>query len=88
MTHAARTGLLYSPPGHLEQLNGGPLDQLRQLRRSSPKFPDRVSNILYGEEYQQWVGGILEKDVVQELVDWLDGVCRRISHLRFLLESS
>ena len=71
-----------SPP------NRGPLDQLLELRRSSSKFPDRLSNILYGQEYQQWVGGILENDVVQELVDWLDGVPRRISHLRFLLKSS
>ena len=68
--------------------NRGPLDQLLQLRQSSSKFPDRVSNILYGQEYQQWVEGILGKDVVQELVDWLDGVCRRISHLRFLPKSS
>ena len=73
-----------SPP------NRHPLDQLLQLRRSSSKFPDRLNNILYGQEYQQWVKGTLEKDVVQELVDWLDGVCHRISHLqvRFLLKLS
>ena len=59
--------------------NRGPLDQLLQLRRSSSKFPDRLSNIVYGQEYQLWVEGTLEKDVVQELVDWLDGVRRHIS---------
>ena len=68
--------------------NRGPLDQLLRLRRSSSTFPDRLSNILYGQEYQQWVEGTLGDDVVQELVDWLDGVCRRISHLRFLLKPS
>ena len=67
--------------------NRGPLDQLPQLKRSS-KFPDRVSNILYGQEYQQWVKGTLEDDVVQELVDWLDGVCRCILYLCFLFKLS
>ena len=67
--------------------NRGPLDQLLQLKQSSSKFPDKLSNILYGQEYQQWVKGTLGDDVVSELVDWLDGVRRRISHLRILLTS-
>ena len=67
--------------------NRGPLDQLLQLKQSSSKFPDKLSNILYGQEYQQWVKNTLGDDVVSELVDWLDGVRRRISHLCFLLTS-
>jgi hypothetical protein len=49
------------------------MDQLLQLDASSSEFPDQVSNILYGEAYQQWVEGIQGDDVGQ-LVDWLDEV--------------
>lgn len=49
----------------------GPLGQLLRLNKSSSKFHDRVSNILYGQEYQQWVQGIEGDDVVA-LVDYLD----------------
>ena len=72
------------PP--MSPTNRRPLDQLLELRRSSSEFPDRVSNILYGWEYQQWVKATLKDDVVQELVDWLDEVRCRISYLRVILK--
>jgi len=50
-----------------------PLRQLRRLDKSSSKFHDRVSNVLYGEEYKQWVPTIEGNDLV-ELVDYLDTV--------------
>ena len=50
-----------------------PLKQLRRLDKSSSKFHDRVSNVLYGEEYKQWVPTIEGKDLVG-LVDYLDTV--------------
>ncbi|KAF9644873.1 kinase-like protein [Thelephora ganbajun] len=49
-----------------------PLEQLRRLNSSSSKFHDQLSNILYGQEYKQWVQGIRGDDVVG-LVDCLDG---------------
>jgi len=50
-----------------------PLKQLRRLDKSSSKFHDRVSNILYGKEYMQWVPTIQGDDLVG-LVDYLDEV--------------
>jgi len=57
-----------------------PLDQLRRLDRSSPKFHDQVSNILSGEEYKQWVLNVQDDDLVG-LTDYLDKVRRRVSPL-------
>ena len=56
----------------------GPLKQLRRLDKSSSKFHDQVSNVLYGEEYKQWVPTIRGDDLVG-LVDYLDTVCCRVS---------
>ena len=50
-----------------------PLRQLRRLDKSSSNFHDRVSNVLYGEEYKQWVPTIEGNDLVG-LVDYLDTV--------------
>ena len=50
-----------------------PLIQLRRLDRSSSTFHDQVSNILYGEEYKQWVPTVQGDDLVA-LVDHLDKV--------------
>ncbi|KAF9644348.1 kinase-like protein [Thelephora ganbajun] len=52
------------------QPSPNPLRQLRRLNSSS-KFHDQLSNILYGQEYKQWVQGIRGDDVA-ELVDYLD----------------
>ncbi|KAF9644868.1 kinase-like protein [Thelephora ganbajun] len=49
----------------------GLLEQLRRLNRSSSKFQDQVSNILYGQEYKQWAQGVQSDDLVG-LVDYLD----------------
>jgi len=54
-----------------------PLKQLRRLDRSSPKFHDQLSNVLYGEDYKQCVPNLQGDDLVW-LVDYLDKVCRRI----------
>jgi len=61
--------------------SGSPLKQLRRLDRSSSKFHDRISSILYGEEYKQWVPTIQGDDLVG-LVDYLDKVRCRVSLLR------
>ena len=55
-----------------------PLEQLRRLDLSSPKFHDQVRKILYGEEYRQWVVSVQGDDLVG-LVDYLDKVCFRFS---------
>jgi len=48
-----------------------PLEQLRRLDTSSPEFHDRVSNILGGGEYREWVSTIEGDDLVG-LVGYLD----------------
>ena len=58
-----------------------PLEQLLRFDRSSSKFHDRVSNILYGEEYKQWVQSVQGEDLVR-FVEFLDEVCRCVSLLR------
>jgi len=58
-----------------------PLEQLHRLDRSSSKFHDQVSNILRGEEYDQWVPNLQDQDSVG-LVDLLDKVSYRIPLIR------
>lgn len=50
------------------------LRQFQRLDGSSPEFPDQLSNILYGQGYQQCVSGLQDDDLVR-LVDYLDNVC-------------
>ena len=59
--------------------------QLRQLNRSSPDFHDQLSNVLYGEEYQQCVQNLQDYDLVW-LVDYLDNVRRHTSFPRTPLQ--
>ena len=54
------------------------LQPLRHLNKSSPKFHDQLSNLLYGKEYEQCVPN-LEGDDLVWLVDYLDKVLRDIS---------
>jgi hypothetical protein len=54
------------------------LEQLDRLNRSSLRFHDQLSNILFGEEYNQCVPE-LQNDDLAWLVDYLDGVRRRIT---------
>ena len=50
------------------------LQQLHRLDRSSEsRFHDKLSNILYGEEYKRCVG-VLQNDGLVWLVDYLDKV--------------
>jgi len=58
-----------------------PLTQLRHLDASSPTFQDQVSNVLYGEEYKQWMPN-LQDDGLMGLVDYLDKVRHSVSPLR------
>ena len=51
------------------------LQHLPYLDRSSSEFHDQLINILYGEEYQQYMQD-LEGDDLVWLVDYLDKVCR------------
>ena len=55
-----------------------PLKQLCHLDRSSPDFHDQVSNILQGEEYNQWVPNIQGDDLVG-IVNYLDKVRGHVS---------
>ena len=59
--------------------------QLRHLDRSSPDFHDQLYNVLYGEEYSQYVP-ILQGDDLVWLADFLDKVRRCISPPRSLLK--
>jgi hypothetical protein len=55
------------------------LKQLRHLDRSSSEFRDQlVNNVLYGEEYKQWIPTIQRDDLVG-LIDHLDKVRCRVS---------
>jgi len=65
----------------LAMSSNDPLRRLFRLDRSSSKFHDQVSNILYGEEYRQWVPNLPSEDLVG-LVDYLDKVLHRASPLR------
>ena len=69
------------------------LQQLDLLNRSSPDFHDQLSNVLYGEEYQQCMPNLQGEDLVW-LVDYLDMVrCHialprlRLSQPRLLMAS-
>ena len=62
-----------------------PLRQLRRLDRSSSEFPDQVTDILYGEDYKQWVQTVRDKDLVG-LVDYLDKVRCHVPLLHTLLK--
>lgn len=53
--------------------NPNPLERLLRLNRSPSNPHDQISNILYGEEYKQWVQDINDSDAVR-LVDYLDKV--------------
>ena len=71
-----------------------PLIQLRRLDRTSSTFHDQVSNILYGEEYKEWVQTVQGDDLVA-LVDHLDKVrylsiffVPRSTHRRLLILST
>ena len=54
------------------------LQQFHQLDKSSPDFPDKLCNVLYGEEYTKCVL-ILQGDDLMWLVDYLDKVRRRVN---------
>ena len=58
-----------------------PLTRLRRLDESSSTFQDQVSNVLYGEEYIQWIPNLQGDDLIG-LVDYLDKVRRSVSLLR------
>ena len=54
------------------------LQQLHHLDRSSSGFHDQLSNLLYGEEYQQCAPNLRGDDLVW-LVDYLDKVRRCVT---------
>jgi len=54
------------------------LQQFRHLEGSSSGFNDRLSNILYGEEYRRFVQGLQGDDLVW-LIDYLDKVHRHVA---------
>jgi hypothetical protein len=49
------------------------LQTLHRLDRSSPRFHDKLTNVLYGEEYKRCVP-ILQGDDLVWLVDYMDEV--------------
>ena len=54
------------------------LQQLYRLDRSPPDFHDKLCNVLYGEEYQQYVPNLKGDDLLW-LVDYLDKVRRHVA---------
>ena len=54
-----------------------PYEQLYRLDRSSSRFHDQVSNVLYGGEYKKTVPNLQDEDLVR-FIDYLDEVRRRI----------
>lgn len=50
-----------------------PFGQLRNLDKTSPQFPEQVSNFLHGDVYQSVFPG-LESDNLVWFVEYLDGV--------------
>ena len=54
------------------------LQELHRLKGSSPNIHNQLSDVLYGEEYQQCVP-ILQGDDLVWLVDYLDKVCHHIA---------
>ena len=63
------------------------LQQLDLLDRSSPDFHDQLSNVLYGQEYQQCIPNLQGEDLVW-LVDYLDKVRCHIALPHPLLKST
>jgi hypothetical protein len=63
------------------------LQQLHRLDRSSPRFHDKLSNVLSGEEYKNCTQNLRDGDLVW-LVDYLDKVCRRIPCLALHLNQA
>ena len=63
----------------------GLLHQLHILNRSSSTFHDKLSSILYGEEFRENAPN-LETDGLVWLVDYLDKVRPRVSLLRYPLK--
>jgi len=63
----------------------GLLHQLHILDRSSSTFHDKLSSILYGEEFKE-NAPTLETDGLVWLVDYLDKVRPRVSLLRSSLK--
>ena len=61
------------------------LQKLRHLDRSSPEFHGQLSDILYGEEYQQCTPSLQSDDLVW-LVDYLDKVCHHATFPRSSLK--
>ena len=54
-----------------------PYEELRGLDKSSSKFHDQISSILYGREYKTSVPNLQDHDLVR-LVDYLEEVRRRV----------
>lgn len=50
------------------------LQQFKQLDRSSPQFPDQLTNLLHKKEYKECILDLRDEDVVW-LVNYLDEVC-------------
>lgn len=51
--------------------NHTPLEQLLRLDQHSPDFHDRISNVLYGKEYQAWIRG-MRSDEAKKLIEYFD----------------
>lgn len=50
------------------------LQQFKQLDRSSPNFPDQLTNLLYKQEYKESIPNLQNEEVIW-LVNYLDDVC-------------
>ena len=63
------------------------LQQLWDLVRSPPRFPDRLADILLRVDWVDLAQGLQEDDL-RDLVESLDGVCVQIAFTRSLLNNT
>ena len=62
-----------------------PIQRLRSLDRSSPRFPGQITKLLQGKKYKDWVDNIHDGDSSQ-LVEHIDDVCPRVSCASWFLK--
>jgi hypothetical protein len=62
-----------------------PLQQLRRLDKLSPKFPERLTDLINGQRYRNCIVGLQDEDVAW-LVEFLDDVRSRTLRVISLLK--
>ena len=63
------------------------LQRFKRLDKSSPQFPDQLTNLLYKEGFKDQILKLRDEDVVW-LVEYLDEVCLSIALHLFYAQST